>query len=381
MCCRLCWWNYWRWWCSRFAIMQIWQRQSRHYNSWRACWSRCSILLMHESGHHRRTTCMQRYRIACPECSAKWTEWLRFLPQVHSFLPIQFNMIPQSLVFLSGTSSFNEMRILLTVLRQSMATSIHSLVSSFEYFSTYVRPSQLSVPFVGGTTQRFDKIRQDIPPREEPTAPYSTRRSRADAALIVSTLQGLMWQLSSPSTKVMLLPIATLLFDAMQRLTSPSPIAKSAVRAQDIGDCGGYGGNEYLVAGFMCVLHAIEELHAVDMAAVKLAMESMHPALESKIKTSTVLQLLDGLEWLVCRDSLRLENNYKGTRRQIGFALGQVLPFIHFEQLWMKDLLFPHCCVAAVVVALPVAAGQSVRRARPIVGEHRCGYCSISSAI
>lgn len=226
------------------------------------------------------------------------------------------------------------MKILLTVLRQSMATSIHSLVSIFEYSSTDVRPSQLSVPSGGGSTRRFDKIKQEIlPPRENPTTPFSAHRSRADAALIVSTLQGLMWQLNSPSAKAMLLPIATLLFDAMQRLTSQSPIAASVVRSQEMGSYGGKGDNEYLISCFMCVLHIIEELHAVDMAAVNRVMESLLPALESKIKTSTVQQLLDGLEWFVCRDSLWLDNNYSNTRRQVGFALGQVFPFTRFELL------------------------------------------------
>ena len=223
-----------------------------------------------------------------------------------------------------GASSYNEMKIVLTVLRQSMATSVHSLVSIFEYSSTPAPPLQL-LPG-GERTRRFDKIRQEFsPPREEAMKPVSDRQRQADTALMVSSLQGLMWQLNNPSAKTMLLPIATLLFDAMQRLSLQPPKSAIGEGAQEIATNSGRGGNEYLLSCFMCVLHIIEELHAIDLRAMKRVEERSHPALVGKVKTSTAQQLLEGLEWFATRDSLRVVDNNDLTRRQVGFALGQVV--------------------------------------------------------
>ena len=177
-----------------------------------------------------------------------------------------------------------------------MATSIHSMVTIFEFSSRESSkkkdPFQLSI---------FTDIQASGP---------------SDAALMMSAMQGLLWQLNNPSLKgKVLLPISTLLFDAMQRLV-PVRLNQNPNPNPHL--------NEHLLCCFVSILHLIEELHVINLSSATGFKDlNVKSQMMEKIHSISIGQLDNALMWLVTRDSFHKCDNPQ-SETDVFFGLQQV---------------------------------------------------------
>ena len=198
---------------------------------------------------------------------------------------------------MSATSCYNELEIVLTVLRQSIATIVYSIVAIFEYCATL--------------------------PQSTAKANTITPVNGSQAATQMRTIQGLLLY-ANHSSESYLLPIAPLFLEAMQRMGSHSKQYDLSLSNKTLYP------NEYLISCYIAIIHLIEEKHWFNVQFATAACPDDSNIATEKLQSSTASQFLDTLEWFVHRDSFNVLDLQQAVG-DISFVLNQVTSHLLFS--------------------------------------------------
>lgn len=191
-----------------------------------------------------------------------------------------------------------ELDMVLKVIRQSLVSTVNSMVLLSEHLSTPARVLSISTAAVTGSNAE-----------EYPSANFF----KSLASNLFASLQGAILYISH-SSESSNLPAAVLLFESLQRIDGlPANLCNDGGKS-----------NQFLLAAFVSSLRLVEEHHIFKLKAIACISISSSNTVHDKVISTTCSKLLDCIEWLVNRESFRVEN-YTSARRDVSIAFHQVL--------------------------------------------------------